>query len=720
MPVQIDFPGQVEFLIAEGEDDNEAELVAKRIISLKQEQRERLKNWNEIAVLVRKRASFAELQNAFIKYQIPFNLVGGTGFFQQQSINDIYNYFAFLLNDKDDAALIGILRSPFFFVSDVKIFELSLFEGESFWEKIKSASASKKKIWENIFEILNENKKLSNRISISFLLRKILKETDFISTISSRINGSQEISNLNKLISITNDFVNDEFNTLYDYVTFLGESISGTDDEAQGRIEPGRIGVNILTIHQAKGLEYPAVILYKCNDTTQINKVRARSFTVDKNFGLLTKVPENENYFGSYQSAPVVGLYNLIESKKETAELKRLLYVGLTRAKDFLFISQTDEGKSAKKNSFSALISEGLKQELNNHQITLDGGLTYLQKGKDIFENLTKPIKLNIPIVRNIESSEKLIEAEELNMSYKKMILSEVSDHSRGEVISATRFSTFSSCPLKYNLLYNYKLGDLIQQSFRFQNVSKSSIQEDYSRNELNSYLFDDQSRTVEFSKFKGQLIHYALRKNISEENISTFVEAYLKNNISEEVPALLSKEIIIDLSLFLDSDEFKLINSFPNYHNEFEAYLKEGDYYLFGILDKLIVTDKKLIIVDYKTDNITKNEFSAISEKYLPQLKFYAYIISRLFNKKHEIEGRIIFTKFPENPFSFRYDETSDKSIKSKINLMINSIRNNNYSVNLNSCKDCIFADENSQCINTKSETNAHSLSSKQVYKNE
>ena len=50
----------------------------------------------------------------------------------------------------------------------------------------------------------------------------------------------------------------------------------------------------------------------------------------------------------------------------------------------------------------------------------------------------------------------------------------------------------------------------------------------------------------------------------------------------------------------------------------------------------------------------------------------------------------------------------------------MINSIRNNNYSVNLNSCKDCIFADENSQCINTQWETNAHSLSSKQVYKNE
>jgi ATP-dependent helicase/nuclease subunit A len=711
-----DFLGQVEFLIADGEEDNEAELVAKRIMMLKHEQIDRLKNWNEIVVLVRKRASFTELQSAFVKYQIPFNVVGGTGFYQQQSINDIYNYFAFLLNDEDDAALIGILRSPFFFVSDVKILELSMFEGESFWEKIKSGSASQNKIWGKIFEILNENKKLSNRISISLLLRKILKETDFISTISSRIDGVQEISNLNKLISITNDFINDEFNTLYDYVTFLSESISGTEDEAQGRIEPGRVGVNILTIHQAKGLEYPAVFLYKCNETTQINKVKTKSFTVDKDFGLLTKVPLKENYFGNYQSAPLVGLYNLIESKKETAELKRLLYVGLTRAKDFLFISQTDEGKLFKQNSFTALINEGLNQDLNNLQITLDGELTYLQKGTDFFENITKPLRLVIPIVRNIKSSEKQIEVKEFDVNYKKIILSEFSDHSRGEVISATRFSTFSSCPLKYNLLHNYKLSDLIQQSFKFRKAFKFNIQEDYNRNEMTSYLFDDEYRMVEFSKFKGQLIHYALRKNINREDIPSFVELSLKNNFSEEVPALLSNEIISDLFLLYDSIEYKLISSFPKYHNEFEAYLKEGDYYLFGILDKLIIEDKKLIIVDYKTDSISKNEFTAIAEKYLPQLKYYAYIISRLFKKKQDIEGRIVFTKFPENPFIFKYDKTSDENIKSKINFMINSIRNNNYSVNLNACKDCIFADENLQCINTKSENYAHSLRFKQV----
>ena len=119
----------------------------------------------------------------------------------------------------------------------------------------------------------------------------------------------------------------------------MKDSIEGIQDEAQGRIDPGTVGVNIMTIHQAKGLEYSAVFLYNCNETTQLNKVVSKSFIVDKDFGILTKVPLNENYFESYHSAPIVGLYNFFENKKQTAELKRLLYVGLTRAKNFLIIS---------------------------------------------------------------------------------------------------------------------------------------------------------------------------------------------------------------------------------------------------------------------------------------------------------------------------------------------------------------------------------------------
>ena len=697
------FQGKVEFLLAGSEMQNEAELVAQRIIKLKSENPDRLSKWNDIAVLVRKRASFIELEKEFIKHQIPFFLVGGTGFYQQQSISDIYNYFAFLLNDKDDVALIGILRSPFYNISDKNILELSLFEGGTYWEKLKSASFSEKGKWLDIYKTLNINKNLASRVNISALLRKILKESDFISVISSRVNAEQQISNLDKLISLTNEFFSEEFNTLYDYVSFLNNAISKTEDESQAGIEPGANGVNILTIHQAKGLEYPAVFLYKCNDYTQVNKVKARSFTVDKEYGLLTKVPINENYFGSYESAPIVGLYNLIESKKDIAELKRLLYVGLTRAKDFLFISQTDDGKPFKKNSFAGFISEGLNLDFTNEAVKLNGELTFLNKENEFYSNSTKEIKLEMPVTRKIITEVSLIEKESIDVLNQKLVLSEIKDHSLGEVISATRFSTFSDCPLKYNLLYNYKIGDLFHQSLKITFASKYSIPEDYNRNELSSYLFDDESKQSDYSKLKGKLIHYLLNKNINKENLARFVNEQIQSFFKEENFELFEKEILDDLLLFYNSNEFKLINSFPVYKNEFEVYLKEEDYYLFGIIDKLIITDKKLIILDYKTDKIDKNEINVRAKKYLPQLKFYSYIVSRLFNKKQEIEGRIIFIKHPDNAFVFNYDKVLDKNIKSTITDMISSIRNNNYSLNLNACKECIFANGNSQCIQSK-----------------
>ncbi|MEJ2103385.1 MAG: UvrD-helicase domain-containing protein [Ignavibacteriaceae bacterium] len=674
-----EFKGHIEFLIAEKERKSEAELVAEKIIQLKSEHHERISNWSDISVLVRKRASFSELQNEFIKHQIPFIIVGGTGFYQQQSISDIYNYFAFLLNDKDDGALVGVLRSPFFSISDGDILSLMLYEGETYWEKLKFAYEDEKGKWEKPYQSIEENRSLSKRADVSFVLRKILQESDFIAAISSRVNRDQELSNLNKLISVTNDFFNEEFNTLYDYVSFLNDAISKTVDEAQAGIETGSNGVNILTVHQAKGLEYPAVFLYKCNDYTSVNKVKSRSFTISKKFGLLTKVPLQENYFEYYRSAPVIGLYNLIESKKDIAELKRLLYVALTRAEDFLFISFTDEGRQIKSNSFAGLISEGLNSKFEQNSIELNGQLNFLKISDSTFFNVIEEINVAIPFTREINARNLISKEDKNDLFNPNFIFPKIDDHSTGEVISATRYSTFSGCPSKYNLLYNFKIGDIFYKSLNTHTNEINGKSEDYNRNELNSQLLDDKSSLGEYSKLKGNLIHYILSKNLEKSKIEMFVKNQIKNFTNGANTDLITKEIIDEIELFYNSEEYKFISSFNNYKNEFEIYLKEEDFYLFGIIDKLIINDDKLIIVDYKTDNIKRDEIDN--------------------REKKRIEGRIVFVKYPDNPFILTYDDVSDTNIKSDLKQMINSIRNNDYSIKQGSCKDCLFSNNNTTC---------------------
>ena len=128
---------------------------------------------------------------------------------------------------------------------------------------------------------------------------------------------------------------------MYDYVSFLKDSIDKTDDESQAAVAEESNSIKVMTIHQAKGLEFKVVFLFNCDETSPISTVRSKNLTVNKEVGLLTKVPLNENYFADYESAPVVNIHNHIAKRKDLAEIKRLFYVAATRAMNYLFITGT-------------------------------------------------------------------------------------------------------------------------------------------------------------------------------------------------------------------------------------------------------------------------------------------------------------------------------------------------------------------------------------------
>jgi ATP-dependent helicase/nuclease subunit A len=701
------FAGGVEFLISEGNDEfREAELVAKRILKLKNDCENEVPNWSSIAVLVRKRSAFSELEKTFIKYEIPVTVVSGTGFYQQQSISDIYNYFAFLFNDEDDAALIGILRSPFFSVSDTQIFQLSIFPGNSFWEKLKNASL-RDNFWGPIYSTIAENLKLTNRLTIPTILRKILNESDFISTIVSRKNGKQETNNLSKLISITIKFFNQGFNSLYDYLSFLKNSITHYGEEAQAGIEAEGNCVNLMTIHQAKGLEYSAVFLYGCNGTIQSGNIKGRSFKIDKNYGILTKVPHNENYFCKYYSAPLVKLFNFTEEKKAIAELKRLLYVGVTRAKNFLFLSMTEPlNRSRRLNSFSALINEGINPDFSKESFTLERNLKFLQQIDDTFKTIDKNVIIQIPITKYVELIEKQEDESTKKTPDPKLLMNTVNDNSKGEIISATKYSVFNACPRKYNLIYNFNLSGLIKDYELCKKISKHRDEYEFNSNEQRKITFEEPNiESPGFSNIRGRIIHQILQDEILPKNIGHSVNKIIdrENVVTGSSPNAIQQmknEILNTVEKFIGSEEFKYIKSIGTFKNELEVYCKISDHYLFGIIDKVIFNEDKIIIVDYKTDNVNDSTTMLRAEKYLSQLKFYALILKRFYDNISQVEIRIIFLKYPDRPFVKYFTINDEKETLKGIEKMVSSLRNSIYSVNLEHCSQCLFAVNKGECI--------------------
>jgi ATP-dependent helicase/nuclease subunit A len=679
-----DEEGYIEIIIA-GVDEakkeiSEADLVSKKIISIINRCKYK---WKDVTILCRKRDAFSEIESAFIKRKIPYNIVGGKGFYQKQPIYDIYSYFSFLLDDNNDAALVAILRSPFFLFSDSELYEMSLISHQSWFKKLKIFSLTSEK-GKRALAVLEDNLKLIHISGMHYIIRKVITETGYLASLASRANGKQEVANIEKLIKETNKYFSQPFVSLFDYVEYLKESIESVEDESQAAIVGAENTVKIMTLHQAKGLEFPVVFLYDCGATTPSNSVKSKSITVSKKFGILTKVPVDENYFADYESAPINCIENIIESRKESAELKRLLYVGITRAKDELYIS--NNGLNRKKGSFWALISESLDVEADSEKINLREDLVCLVPNEEGYENKIVSYEMDIEIIKELEE----IEVEKKEEGNSEIIydfnLETISDTPKGEIISATKYAVYTQCPLKYKLTYEIgaiplvKLQRASHYEYEFNNIEQQKL------------LQEEEERRKGSPEAKGRIIHYLLQKNVS---LSDY-ESQLKAAIQKEGGAGYNSEFIEnisnDLKNFCSSEVYLELSRSREYKNEMEVYLREEDFYLYGIIDKIIFSEDKITIIDYKTDDISADKIKERGKNYIPQLRFYSYIINKIYPEYKEYELKLVFIKHPSEPEKIIITNEDFASIKLEINQMVSNIREQNFRKNTGHCTGCLF----------------------------
>lgn len=693
-------PGGVELILAQKADEinTEAELVARKIVSLTQHslsQPDETENadkirFDDIAILCRKRKSFEELERSFNRYHIPFTIVGGTGFYQKQLVSDIYNYLSFLLNRENDAALVSILRSPFFSLSDVDIFEISLKKKYCFWDSLQAYAAESPRILE-IASILNNNLVLVHQYDLTSLLRKIVRESSYLTVLSSKPNGLQEIANLEKLITISHNFSVSGYKTLYDFINYLSDAIINIDDEGQASVALESACVKIMTLHQAKGLEYKTVFLYACHEYTQQDTVKAKSVIINKDFGLLTSVPVNNNYFEDYKPAPIVALHNFIARKKNLAEIKRLLYVGVTRAKNYLYISATHKDHKFNPESFMSLILTGLGATLPVENIEINFEQNFLKSLEDGFANEIKTLLLNIPVLNEVNAAAPIETSDNSSsLSEKILKIDPVLDMQEDETISATKIAVYTQCPMKYYLTYELGYSKLLK-----------TFQRDFTHFDFKE---EDENSRPSFADVKGKIMHTLLEHEVMPGQYEDSLEEMIKSELhfvdaTEENLISIKKSVVEDLNSYLASGVSKEIRSYKSFKNEFELLVREKDFYLYGIVDKLIVEDKRLIVVDFKSDGIGPEEISSRKEHYFPQLKFYAYLLSRLYPEVEEVEIRLIFLKHPEIEVKSLLKKEEIEIIGMELYGVVDKIRKMEFNKNLKHCCFCSYFLDN-RCI--------------------
>ncbi len=689
-------PGKVEIILSDSREEtslSESELITRRIIELKNSG----VNYKDIAVLVRKRKSFSQLETLFIKNSIPFSIIGGRGFYQRQTVSDIYNYLSFLSNSGNDVALTGVLRSPFFCISDSVLFEISLQSGSTFWRKFQKYSEGKDKLIK-VKNLLNENILLASSLDMTLLLRKILSDTDYLAVISSRIDGKQELANIDKLLNISRSFSLKGFRNLYDFIDYLNDSIINVEDESQAALSSDTDAVQMMTLHQAKGLEFPVVILVNAHESSQKTLIRSGQISISKKFGLLTKLPLNEDYLSDYHTTPLNGLFNFIEEKKRIAELKRLLYVGITRAMDHLIISGDFAGEKLKEESFLYLITSGLGIKPDQEFHTLSGELEFLINKNSQYSNERKTLTLNIPIKHSIEIDKNIQPDAKEKLPDPELKIERIEAPLEKDIISATKVAVYSQCPVKYLLTYEYGFGK-INTIF---NQNKNLITEPESGYTDIAEVSDIDSAPLNIlSTSKGSLIHYLLEKNMNADEAEQEVSRYLmKQGLSDDQIKHNKHIILSEYTAFIQSDIYKTISKYKNYKNELQLYLKDEEIFLFGIPDKIIYSENELIIVDYKTDDISEDEIEKRAENYLIQLKFYMFLAQKLFVNYDSFRLILIFIRHPQKPLTKKYNIDEFFLVKREISDIIKGIINKNFVKNTDHCGICVYSNEIKQCI--------------------
>ena len=674
--------GEVEFLITDEKEKEESEIVANRIIEIVNDNENDF-SFGDFAILCRKRKDFTTLEAEFSKRKIPFSIVGGKGFYQQQLIYDIYNYLSFLVNPGNDLALANILRAPYYSLSDVQLMEIALCKGKTYFDKFKKYVKENSNLYEYL-RLLEKHIEISGKTEINSLIRIIKVETGYWSYIANKQDAEQEIANLNKIIQRSISLTAQGFHSLYDFILYLKDAIENTDDEGQAEINNNTDSVKIMTIHQSKGLEFPVVVLYHTNQKGKDDSLSAKEIKIDKEYGILAKLPLKNNFADDYVQAPVIGLYNYKAAKKNIAELKRLLYVAITRAEEYLIISLSHKNQKYQRNSFASFITEALELDIEQDEIKLSDSLTYMKLRDNIYVNETIEEELTLKLISNINEKKIILSEDEEKSKDYEILLDKIYTTEKNEIISASKIALFLQCPRKYQLTYELGYFEVVKQ---YKDVSGRDD-------------FNDKENLDEINigaNIGGKIVHSVMEKNIANKNLSEEVDRLIEQenelqNVDNDFKQNLKEDILKLLEHFYTTEVYRELQSYSNYANELEIYISKKDYFLYGIIDKLIIDENKIIIVDYKTDKIDSSNMELKRESYFNQLMFYAYLLKNKFQNVKVFELWLVFIRGDNNKNVKIVSKKEIELFGNTIDQCVQDIRIKKFDKQTKGCEHCQY----------------------------
>ena len=294
------------------DENEEAEIISKEINNIISSDKIQLK---DIAIMYRTNAQSRAFEHYLSSLQIPYQLVGGTRFYQRQEIKDIIAYLRLTLNLNDDTSLLRIINIPTRGIGKSTIDKIILYANKSNISILDAAtilsdvdedneiskilSNGPKKHVKSFLNLITDINNKSQTFSVEEIITYIIDKTNYKNyLLSSLTNPEERLENIEELISSINNF---ESEGGENKINLFLESVSLINDVDNLNDEQDKL--TLITLHQSKGLEFDSVFLTGLEDGT---------------------LPHVLSF----------------DSENEMEEERRLMYVGITRAKRRLYLSR--------------------------------------------------------------------------------------------------------------------------------------------------------------------------------------------------------------------------------------------------------------------------------------------------------------------------------------------------------------------------------------------
>jgi len=671
------------------EEDSESTLEAKNIckylLNKKIENQSKNEfNYNDFAILYQTRGKINKLIEELVKNNIPYTIHGDKSFYLSREIKDIVLYLRFILNENDDIAFAGLLKSYFFGLTDNDLINISnqnkyasfYQRAKDYLEVMKNSSDDVGTVFDKTesklsyaLEKVNEIKRLCFSLSFPNLIRKMIKNSHWHTLKYLNQNPAQLDANVYKFYDIAREFNNKKFTDIYDFVEEINY-LSQNEEEAADYFS-GINSVNLLTIHSSKGLEFENVIIYDMSRRSKYNELPINNDDIGIIFKFNNMDLKNRNMG---ELINILSDFAISQDKiAADAETKRLLYVALTRAKSELILSiaykRNKNGISTNiLNKFQNYTMEGLETDINTlvnkEYILIKDNIEYYKDGKN--SELNQEIKINI--INESESKDEFIveNKDETNSKASDLheqleLMTPLESTIQYEDFSATKFSIFKKSKSDYLNRYIYGVpSDRVNKFY----LEKSNTEE-IGGLEVGILLHSIFEIINNWIDEKGNVIDNNLNSEID------FIIGYNKFNLDIKK---LKERVINDVYKVIDSKFFK-----KNYQLILDSE-KEVKYkipfnvdFLLGTIDILVSINGKYEVWDWKTNILSSiDDMKKVAKQYEIQMKFYVYLLSLKYAKQEIFHTKLLFTNLAsevanDEDWIFQYSWKKEEVLKFK-----------------------------------------------------